>query len=121
MADQAYVTKSDGVRNTQVVIRIDVPTTGTNLAGHSWIQVAGEEYAQRKKLDPDVNSRWPGKDDSALLNGSVVEVMRTWTQNVENPDQETENAFNIWLTKTVAAEKKRLKSQLNFWGKEATI
>ncbi len=120
MADQAYVTKSDGVRNTRVVLRIDVPP-GKNLANLTWVEVAAAEYAYRKKLDPDLNSRWPGEDDSAMLNGSVVEIVRTWRQKVEVPDQETEDDFDIWLTKTVTREKKRLKQQLNFWGKEVTI
>ncbi len=116
MADRAMVLKSDGVLHTQVVIRIETPP-GDNLVGVAWVTAAGQEYNQRKAIDQDVGSRWPGEDDSELSNGSSVEVVRTWKLNVENPDASTQAKLAVWLGKTVTEEKARLERQLNFWGK----
>ena len=114
MADEAYVLNSDGVRNTRVVIRFDVPSSN-NAVGVPWIQTVSEWYNQRKKIDPEIDTQWPGRTDADLTAGVSVEIVQTFTHHIDSPGIEA--ALVAWAIAQVTEEKTKLSKQLNYWGK----
>ena len=118
MADEYVVLGSDGVRSTTVVIRINVPS-GDNAVGTAWATAAAEYYADRLRQDPEVGTRWPGRNDQVLKNGSVVEIVRSFAANVARPGIVAE--LETWVAAEATVEKARLGAQLKYWGKTGVV